>query len=81
VHIQTLLLTSRRLDSLLYEAAQNFESFFQKFNTKIKKSKTLTVDDFFKGLSNDTTLMQIQSGQTVLWGDVNTLRARLLLKY
>ncbi len=65
----------------MYEAAQNFESFFQKFNTKIKKSKTLTVDDFFKGLSNDTTLMQIQSGQTVLWGDVNTLRARLLLKY
>jgi hypothetical protein len=36
--IQTVILTSRRLDSILYEAAQNFEVFsnIQKGNLKIK---------------------------------------------
>jgi hypothetical protein len=36
---------------------------FQIFRTKIKKSKTYS--DVVKGLSNGTTLMQIQSGRTV----------------
>jgi hypothetical protein len=45
--IQTVILTSRRLDSLLYEAAQNLE-VFQIFESEIKKSKTKAVDVFFK---------------------------------
>jgi hypothetical protein len=39
VPIQTVILTSMRLDSFLYEATQNCKSF-QKFKTKIKRSKT-----------------------------------------
>jgi hypothetical protein len=38
--------------------------FFQIFKTEIKKSKTYS-SICFLGLSNDTTLMQIQSGRTV----------------
>jgi hypothetical protein len=39
--------------------------FFQKFNIKIKKLKIYSGWCPFPGLSNGTTLMQIQSGQTV----------------
>jgi hypothetical protein len=39
--------------------------FFQKFNIKIKKSKTFNGCCLFQGLSNDTTLSLIQSGRTV----------------
>ncbi len=38
---------------------------FQIFSTEIKKSKTYSGWCPFKGLSNGTTLMQIQSGRTV----------------
>jgi hypothetical protein len=38
---------------------------FQIFKIKNKKIKTYSGLRPFKGLSNDTTLMQIQSGQTV----------------
>jgi hypothetical protein len=38
---------------------------FQIFSTNIKKSKTYIGLCAFKGLSNGTTLMQIQSGRTV----------------
>jgi hypothetical protein len=54
--IQTVM-PSRRLDSFLYKAAQNFEVF--------QKSKTYSCWCSFQGLSNGTTLMQIQSGRTV----------------
>jgi hypothetical protein len=37
---QTPIPTSRRLDSFLYEAAQNFELFSKIFKIRIKKSKT-----------------------------------------
>ncbi len=62
--IQTVIQTSRRLDWILYEAAQNFEVFsnIQKWNYKIENIKRLM---FFQSLSNGTTLMQIQSGRTV----------------
>jgi hypothetical protein len=48
----------------LYEAAQNFEFFLniQNLNQKIKNLYQLMS---FQGLSNGTTLMQIQSGRTV----------------
>ncbi len=41
--LQTVIRTSRRFDSFLYEAAQNFEVSYsyQIFKTKIKKSKNL----------------------------------------
>jgi hypothetical protein len=39
VPIQAVIRISRRLDSVLYEVAQNFE-VFKKFKTKIKKLKT-----------------------------------------
>ncbi len=38
---------------------------FKIFKSEIKKLKTYSGWCAFKGLSNDTTLMQIQSGQTV----------------
>jgi hypothetical protein len=38
---------------------------FQIFRTKIKNSKTYSGLCPFQGLSNGTTLMQIQSGRTV----------------
>jgi HD-like signal output (HDOD) protein len=46
--IQTVILTSWRLDSVLYEVAQNFEVFsnIQKGNKKIKKH--IAVDVLFK---------------------------------
>jgi hypothetical protein len=40
--------TSSRLDSFLYEAAQNFELFSNIFKIKIKKSKHIAVDVLFK---------------------------------
>jgi hypothetical protein len=59
--LQTMIPTSRRLDSFLYEAA------FQIFKTEIKKSKTLCSRCLVKAfpLLVGTTLMQIQSGRTV----------------
>ncbi len=48
------------LEAFLHGAAQHFELFFQKF--KIKKFKTYSGWWPFPGLSNVTTLMQIQSG-------------------
>jgi hypothetical protein len=44
---QTVIPTNRRLDSFLYEVAQNLE-LFSKFKIKIKKSKTYSVDALFK---------------------------------
>jgi hypothetical protein len=41
--MQTMIQTSRRLDSFLHEAAQNFE-IFQIFQSKILKSKPIAVD-------------------------------------
>jgi hypothetical protein len=55
-----MIRTSRRLDSFLYEAAQNFKT-----TVILKNQKPLAVDDFFKAYPNDTTIMQIQSGRTV----------------
>jgi hypothetical protein len=46
--IQTVILTSRRLDSFLYAAAQNFEVFSKILKTEIKNLKTLADDVFFK---------------------------------
>ncbi len=53
------------LDAFLYEAAQNFEVFSKIQDQKIKKSKIYSGWCPFPGLSNGTTLMQIQSGRTV----------------
>jgi hypothetical protein len=49
--------TSRRLDSCLHEAAQNFLKYFQIFKSEIKKSKTYSGWCPFEVLSNCTTLM------------------------
>jgi hypothetical protein len=54
--MQTVIRWSRRLDSFLHEAAQNFD-VFQIFKIKIKKSKTYSVWCPFQGLSNGTTHM------------------------
>ncbi len=62
--MQTVIQTSRRLDSFLHEAAHNFE-VFQIFKIEIKKSKAYSGWCPFQGLSNDTTLMKIQSGRIV----------------
>ncbi len=61
--MQTMIQTSRRLDSFLHEAAQNFELLSDIQDQK--KIKTFSGWCPFQGLSNGTTLMQIQSGQTV----------------
>jgi hypothetical protein len=45
---QTVILASRRLDSFLYAAAQNFEVFSKILKTEIKNLKTVADDVFFK---------------------------------
>ncbi len=62
--MQTVIQTSRRLDSFLHEAAENFE-VFSNIQEWIRKSKTYSGWCPFQGLSNGTTLMWIQSGRTV----------------
>jgi hypothetical protein len=52
---------ARELDSILHEAGQ----YFELFKSERKKLKNYSGWCPFKGLSNDTTLMQIQSGRTV----------------
>ncbi len=58
--MQTMIQTSRRLDSFLHDASQNFEVFsnIQEWN---KKSKTYRGWCPFQGLSNGTTLMYCRS--------------------
>ncbi len=47
--VQTVIRTSSRLDWFLHDAAQNFEVFSNNpKKMKIKKSKTIAVDDLFK---------------------------------
>ncbi len=46
--IQTVILTSRRLDSFLYEAAQNFEVFPNIQKGNLKNQKHIAVDVLFK---------------------------------
>jgi hypothetical protein len=53
------------LEAFLHGAAQNFELLSNIQDKKNKKLKTYSGWCPFKGLSNDTTLMQIQSGRTV----------------
>jgi hypothetical protein len=51
---------------------------FQIFSTEIQKSKTYSGKCPFKGLSNGTTLKQIQSGRTVpLNCSIENLRNRV----
>jgi hypothetical protein len=45
--MQTMIQTSRRLDSFLHEAAQNFK-FFSNIQVKFKNQKTIAVDVLFK---------------------------------
>jgi hypothetical protein len=61
--MQTVNRTSRRLDSFLHKAAQNFELW--NIQDQKLKIKSYSGGCPFKGLSNGTTLMQIQSGRTV----------------
>jgi hypothetical protein len=44
--IQTVIPTSRRLDSFLYEAAQNF-ALFSNLRSKLKNQKHIAVDVLF----------------------------------
>jgi hypothetical protein len=60
--MQAVIQTSRRLDSFLHEVAQNFELFS---NIQDQNQQPVAVDVLFQGLSNGTTLMQIQSGRMV----------------
>jgi hypothetical protein len=45
--MQTVIQTSRRLDSFLHEAAQNLNSF-KAFKSEINKSKHIAFDVLFK---------------------------------
>jgi hypothetical protein len=46
--MQTVIQSSRRLDSFLQEAAQNFELFIKHSRSKIKNKKPIAVDILFK---------------------------------
>jgi hypothetical protein len=46
--LQIVILQAGRLDSFLYEAAQNFEVFSDKFKIEITNKKLIAVDVFFK---------------------------------
>jgi hypothetical protein len=65
--MQTVNRTSRRLDSFFMKRLRTLNSY-QIFKIKNKKLKTYSGSCPFKELSNDTSLMQIQSGRTVLLG-------------
>ena len=64
-HMQTVNRTSRRIGGLFAWSGSELWSCFKYSRSKIKKLKTYSGWCPFKGLSNDTTLMQIQSGRTV----------------
>ncbi len=64
-HMQTVNRTSRRIGGLFAWSGSELWSCFKYSRSKIKKFKTYSSWCPFKGLSNDTTLMQIQSGRTV----------------
>ncbi len=65
-HMQTVNRTSRRIRGLFARSGSKKKlNSYQIFKIKNKKLKTYSGWCPFKGLSNDTTLMQIQSGRTV----------------
>ncbi len=64
-HMQTVIRTSRRIRGLFAWSSSELWSCFRYSELKSKKSKTYSVLCPFQGLFNGTTLMQIQSGQTV----------------
>ncbi len=64
-HMQTVNRTSRRIRGLFAWSGSELWVCFKYSRSKIKKLKTYGGWCPFKGLSNDTTLMQIQSGRTV----------------
>ncbi len=64
-HIQTVNCTSRRIGGHFAWSGSELWSCFKYSRSKIKKLKTYSGWCPFKGLSNDTTLMQIQSDRTV----------------
>ncbi len=64
-HMQTVIRTSRRIRGLFAWSGSELGSCFKYSALKLKKSKTYSGWCPFQGLSNGTTLMQIQSGRTV----------------
>ncbi len=64
-HMQTVNRTSRRIRGLFAWSGSELWTLIKYSRSKIKKLKTYSGWCPFKGLSNDTTLMQIQSGRTV----------------
>ncbi len=61
----TVIRTSRRIRGLFCMERLRTLNSYQIFKIKNKKIKTYSGWCPFKGLSNDTTLLQIQSGRTV----------------
>jgi len=54
---------------------------YQIFKIKNKKLKTYSGSCPFKGLSNDTTLMQIQSGRTVPLNSYSINQTKILIQF
>ncbi len=65
-HMQIVIQTIRRLDSF-----RTF-NFYQIFKIKNQKSKTYSGWYPFQGLSNGTTLMQVQSVWRYLWNKIES---------
>ncbi len=81
--MQTVSRTSRRFNSFCMERLRTLNSY-KIFEIKTKKLKTCSGWCPFKGLSNDISLMQIQSGRTVplkLIGSEFTLLTKTLRPY
>ncbi len=64
-HMQTVNQTSRRIGFNSAWSGSELWSCFKYSVLKLKNQKHIAVNVLFKGLSNGTTLMQIQSGRTV----------------
>ncbi len=64
-HMHTVIRTSRRIIGLFARSGSELWSCFKYSELKLKKSKTYSGWCYFQGISNDTTLMQIQSTWTV----------------
>ncbi len=63
--IPTVNLSSMLLTSVYNYRRSELWNLFKYSKLKLKNQKPVAVDDFFSGLSNDTTLMKIPSGRTI----------------
>ncbi len=79
-HMQIVIRRSRKIRDLFAWSGWTLK-LFQIFRTEIIKSKTCSGWCPFQGLSNGTTLMQVQSGRTIPLKSHNILQAVIFIQF